>query len=194
VEVWIDGNRAGVGRIQKVVRRGRRSVEIREGNRVLIRKVVEVPGGGKASWSPRVAPPRQPPRRPPDRPPPRRAVTPPRQPTDTGRRARVHWAWFVATSSLAVGLAGAAIGLGVHSLQLREDLRDDPADDALRQQTKDAMVVTNVLWGAAGAAAIAAGILVIFTRWRARERRGAGWQIRPSLGPGLVGLALHGEL
>ncbi len=191
---FLDGRKIGAGSVTRVVLAGRHVLELRDGDRVVSRTQLDVPGAGQRVWAPtRIhAPPAL------RAPPPRRRHTPgvvPGSPAPS-RRQRLHWGWFVATASLAVALAGAAVGLGVVAKGRVDDYRADNAlglaTSSQRKDAVNAMIGTNALWGAAGAAAITAGILAFFTRFR-RTEAGPGARVRPTPGPGQLGLGLAVE-
>ena len=83
--------------------------------------------------------------------------------------------------ALAVALAGAAAGTGFKAQKLHDQYKDSPTE----QTRKDGILMrnlTNGLWGAAGAVAITAGILAVFTQWTKKKERSAA---APHLGLGL---------
>ena len=79
-----------------------------------------------------------------------------------------------------------AVGLGVRTRALHRDFDQNPTwstrDEGLRYQT-----LTNVMWGIAGAAALSAAVIAIFTRWKRTERPNRV-QVLPVLTPGGVGV------
>jgi len=77
-------------------------------------------------------------------------------------RRHLSQAWFWSTAGLSVALAGAAIALGVLSINARSDYESNPTKDGLDRFLQRRMI-TNVLWGVAGAAAVSGTVLFFFT-------------------------------
>jgi tetratricopeptide (TPR) repeat protein len=174
--IYVDGKFAGRGKIDKVVEPGKRLVEIKWNDKTVVRRTVEVFPGVERVW--RV---------------PRKPTSKPRPKTgsrSTSGRRRLHWAYVVSVSSVAAALAAAAVGTGLKTWDLRAQFDDGPTE-ALLDEGNRYRVITNVLWGVAGGAAVVAGILAIFTRWR-KSKKTTGVTVAPHVGPGNVGLSVRG--
>lgn len=95
------------------------------------------------------------------------------QPPPPPKEKPLHLAVTVTTGALALILAGAATGTGLKAQSLHDDYKANPT----AQTRKDGIFMrntTNGLWGAAGAVALTAGIMAIFTRWtKAKEHSAA---------------------
>lgn len=116
--------------------------------------------------------------RPRERPRPIIVVPPPPPPP---KEPPLSMAVTITTGALALVLAGAAIGTGLKAQSLHDDYKANPT----RQTRDDGLVMrntTNGLWGAAGAVAVAAGVMAIFTRWKKKRERSA-WV--PNVGVGV---------
>jgi tetratricopeptide (TPR) repeat protein len=181
VRIWIDGKRRGSGRVKVVVLPGTRAVELRRGSRVLARKELEVAGGREVVWDP---PPLLPSRRRPPNPERRR----PRRDDDQGRK-RLHWGLFVTAAAVAVGAGAATTYTGVRTLQIRDELSRSYSDAAVKELERHELA-TNVLIAVTSAAVVTAAILAIFTRWREEPRPGDSATVRPTFGPGEVGIGV----
>jgi len=107
--------------------------------------------------------------RPRPRPRPVIVVQPPPPPPPT---KPVPMAVTITAGALAVALAGAAIGTGLKAQSLYDDYKANPTRDT-RDQGVLMRNMTNGLWGAAGAVAITAGILAIFTQWKKQTEKSA---------------------
>jgi hypothetical protein len=84
-----------------------------------------------------------------------------------------------------------AFGTGAKALQINRNFKDvyrigGYVDTDLRDEGKMYQNITNGMWGVAAGAAVAAGVLAIFTRWRRREKP-ARVSAAPLIGPGTAG-------
>jgi tetratricopeptide (TPR) repeat protein len=199
--IYVDGRLVGHGRVELVVKPGRKAIEISLGKRTVVRKSIEVPAGSEKTWElaemPRPRPTR---RRPPGTRPrlrPRPAVTPtgasPPAPASAPARSsrNVHWGYFTTFTVVTAGALAAAIAMGFKTKQAHEDFvasgRTDPAlhDDGVKYQR-----IANALWGVTAAAAVTATMLAIFTRWRRPERSTPRISVKPTIWPGGAGLTV----
>jgi hypothetical protein len=180
--IYVDGKRVGSGSAEVVVLPGTRAFELREGDRVLVRRELSVEAGGKLVWNPVILE-----TRPVER---VRPVTPAPRPRPFARRQRLHWAYFTATAVVAVVAAGALVGTGMKTLDLLDRWRAEPTRDVQREG-RTYRNVTNALVGVSAAAATTAAILAVFTRWKGKERD-TSVVLEPRLGPDLLGLSLGG--
>jgi tetratricopeptide (TPR) repeat protein len=169
VDIWINGRPRGRRRVEVAVRPGEVAVELKRKDRSLAHKVLRVGRGSVARWE-----------------------IDDLQKLAGGSgggagnggggaagggsgngagggsgswvRQRLHWAWFTASAALAVAAAGSAVGLGLKTRDLHQRFDREPSfelrDEGLRYQH-----ATNAMWAVAGAAAISAAVLAIFTRW-----------------------------
>ena len=200
LRLFVNGEPVGRGRVRLVALAGRKVLELRKNDRVLARQVVFLPGTETRSWAPgpetlsRLEPGPKRVSRPVSALP--RAIAAPMGRPDESR-GKVHWGYFAATTGLALALAGAATGLGLHAKSLVDDYRRANAlglaTEAQRSRAIGTMIGVNALWGAAGAAAITASILAIFTRWRPAERVESRLRITPGPGSGPLGLGFQVE-
>jgi tetratricopeptide (TPR) repeat protein len=192
VRIYVDGRSVGHKEAELVVRPGQRVVEIRQGDRVLRRRTLEVPQGGERTWEiEQITGPR---------PPPRRAEKSPRP--RPRPRQRLHWGYFTGAAAATVALFTAALGTSIENLRIHQEFEAAPTDEALASRGRRMQTAANVLWGLTAAAAAASAALVFFTRWKAgreqpppprtRPAPGAGARVRvqPGLGPGGVQLTV----
>jgi tetratricopeptide (TPR) repeat protein len=181
VEIWIDGQRRGTGSVVVVVLPGSRAVELRRGPRVLVHKVIEVAGGREVIWNPPPVPALRPHRR----------VPPPlSERIKRPGRQQLHWAFFAAAASLAVGAGAAVVYTGVRTLQLREEWRTNYTAE-IKQKFERHELATNVLITIAATAAVGAGILAFFTRWRSSKGEKRRSMLLPTIVPGGAGLSFY---
>ncbi len=170
VAIWVDGNLEGMGKVVVVVLPGERSVEFRRGGKVLSQKTLQTSGGQTLVYNPQS-----------------RSTVPPPRPTD--RRKKLHWAYFVVAAGLAVVAGTVTIGTGVRTLALHDDFVEDPTNTEVQSQGKTMKAVTNVMIGVTAAAAVTAGVLVLFTRWKKTEKPSAV-RILPAVIPGGASVSL----
>jgi hypothetical protein len=96
--------------------------------------------------------------------------------------------WFVAAAGLAAVAGVVTIGTGVKTLALYDEFKKDPNDTAVQKQGKTMKAVTNAMIGVTAAAAVAAGVLALFTRWKSKEKPSTV-EVLPGVAPG--GATIH---
>lgn len=119
-------------------------------------------------------------------------VQPPLQPP-LPKEKPVPMAVTITTAALALALAGAAAGTGFKAQKLHDEYKDSPTE----QTRNDGILMrnlTNGLWGAAGAVAVTAGLLAIFTKWgKAKERSAALPRVEVGLEAGGASVLVTGR-
>lgn len=196
--ILVDGHQVGLGSARITALTGRRAVDIVVKTRIVARRIINLGSDSIKIWElfeipqalvvkPRVRPRER-------RRVARRVVTPPPDhvpppPTRWQKMRKLHWVYFVSAAGLAVAALGASIGLSMTIQNVDRDCRAAPCTAAKSDRGFALQKATNAMWGLTAAAALAAGVLVLFTRWRKRER--AGITITPSLGAGSVGLGMR---
>jgi hypothetical protein len=179
--LYVDGLPAGLTPRRQALNPGRHVLEVRREGWRSARAVVETLGGEQRSVTLKIEKLGEP-----------SVVTPPVVPAtapatapepETPPRGRRHLsqAWFWTAAGLSAALAGAAIALGVLSINARSDYESNPTKDGLDRFLQRRMI-TNVLWGLAGAAAVSGTVLFFFT-----DFRGEGSRREVSAGLGLGG-------
>jgi hypothetical protein len=202
--IYVDGRLVGRVRVEIVAEPGQRAVDVRLGDRVLARRIIDVVAGKENVWEITSA----------ERPPPERRAEPaavprpvrPAEPLAARRserplapvpppprprrvRARLHWAWFATVTALAAGAAAGAAAFSVMNRNAYDGFLEDRTNAALRRDGVRYQVTANALWGTAAGLALGAAVLSLFTRWRPTERPGAVG-VLPVVGPGAFGLEL----
>jgi tetratricopeptide (TPR) repeat protein len=172
-EIWIDGELEGRGRVEKVLKPGRVSIQIRLDDKTVAQKRMSVEAGTHRVWELTQIPKKT-------KPLPDPAKPRPGEGKDKGGSSlqRLHWAYFAAAAGLAVVSGAVVAGLGAKTLQIQDDWK--AADEAGDQDEADSLsdkgvtyrTATNAMIGVTAAAAAGAAVLAIFTRWRSPERPG----------------------
>ncbi len=174
--IWVDGKLEGMGKVVVVVLPGKRKVEFRRGDDVVSEKTLTTSGGQTLVFSPEGS---------------RRPIGPggtePKQPSDGGKK--LHWAYFVAAAGLAVIAGAVTAGTGVRTLALKDEFDKDQTNTDVQNQGKTMKAVTNAMVGVTASAALAAGVLAYFTRWKTAEKPTAV-QIQPAVLPGGASVSL----
>lgn len=101
--------------------------------------------------------------------------------------------WFASTAGLAGALALTAVITGSVALSREDDYASMGAGDdwrSYRQTTLKLGLATDVLWGVAAGAAVAAVVLAFFTDFGKKEKKDASVSMTPIIGP--FNLALTG--
>jgi hypothetical protein len=168
--LYVDGLPSGLTPRRQALNPGRHVLEVRRDGWRTARAVVETLGGDERSLTlqteklsePAVVKPEVTPATAP-------TPTPEPEPPRPGRR-HLSQAWFWTTAGLSVALAGAAIALGVLSVNARSDYEANPTKEGLDRFLQRRMI-TNVLWGVAGAAAVSGTVLFFFTDFRGDSSR-----------------------
>lgn len=115
------------------------------------------------------------------------------QPPPPPKEKPLHMAITLTTGALALALAGAATATGLKAQSLHDDYKANPTV----QTRNDGILMrnmTNGLWGAAGAVAVTAGILAIFTKWtKTKERSAALPQLQMGVDAGGATVTLSGQ-
>ncbi len=107
-----------------------------------------------------------------------------------GGRGEVPVVWFATTAGLAGALAAAAVITGSLALSRQSTYDSMGIDDdwqPYRETTLKLGLATDVLWGMAGAAAVAAVVLAVFTDF-GRTEDGQALSVDPVIGAGWLGL------
>jgi hypothetical protein len=89
---------------------------------------------------------------------------------------------------LAAASLGAAIGMSLTIRKMDKGCRRAPCTNEEEDKAFMYQKITNGLWGAAGGAALAAGVLLIFTRFGKKEKQVT---VTPDLGAGRVALSVQ---
>ena len=196
--ILVDGRQVGLGSAEVVVLAGKRAVDIAVNDRVVARRVVNMPPDGRKVWElfevPTAPLPVQPRKTRAARGMKTTAVVPTPTPMPVRpvkRRAsirRLHWAYFTAAAGVAAAALGAGIGMWATIRKMDQDCRKAPCTNAEEKKGFTYQKITNAMWGVAGGAALAAGVLVIFTRWRKPEKQVS---VLPAVSPGSVGLTVR---
>ncbi|MBI5500399.1 MAG: PEGA domain-containing protein [Deltaproteobacteria bacterium] len=96
---------------------------------------------------------------------------------------RVHQGWFWGVASAAVALGAGAAGTGVYGKSLYDEFYGSGTSPARREEIlplgEDMMLTTDILASAAGAFAVAAAILAIWTDWGGEGRIEVGYEGPP---------------
>jgi len=162
MEVWVDGRRAGTGRVDVALLPGRHVVQIRQGGESILEWKLVLERGQRLQWRPKVVSPS--PRR-------ARRLSDTRKPGDKGPPrpwGRLHWAYFAIAAGVAVAAGVAAIPLGLETNELEAEFKANPTDE-LGRRGKAYKNATNAMAGIAAIAGVSAVVLAIFTRWRPME-------------------------
>jgi len=171
VAIWVEGKLEGMGTVEVVVLPGKRTVEFRKGEKVMEAKDLDTAGGQTLIYNqggPSPTPP------------------PPPPPADT---KKLHWVYFVAAAGLAVVAGAVAVGTGVRTLALYDEFKKDTSDTDIQRQGKTMKAVTNAMIGVTAAAAVAAGVLAFFTRWKKTEKPNTV-RVQPAVTPGGASVSL----
>ncbi len=187
-EIWVNGAMKARGKLELVVEPGPVEVVVRLHGKVVARRKLVVAPGTMPIWELAAFGPR----------PVARGATvapggpgaPPRVTKRKRGLGRLHWAYFAAATAVAVAAGAAVAGLGIKVLRLKDEF-DSETDEARRNELKDEgdtyRTATNAMIGVLAAAAVTAGVLAVFTRWKgSAEERATTWnfQVAPE-GKGL---------
>jgi hypothetical protein len=180
--IFVDGRRVGYGRVEVVVLAGKRVVEVRQGDRVVRRKELNVEAGTDRTWeladmNPKRATPE---------PGPRPDLTP--RPTHKPL-GRLHWAYLTTAASVTVALLGAALATSVLNRDIHRDFEARPWDESLAAKGEKMQLVANVMWGLTAAAAASTAVIAVFTRWQPSPENRAPVTLQAGFWPG--GASLH---
>ncbi len=161
VAIFVDGRKVGQGHVELLLEVGRHAVELRRHNKVILRKELRVESSQKAVWEV-------------DRLPEPRPRTAPEAAVGVAVQASrrgLHWGYVVGLGGAAVVTFAAALGLSLKTKSLHDDFLKDRTNQALADEGLRYQTAANVMWGLAAASAVAAGIVAIFTDWKALGRR-----------------------
>jgi hypothetical protein len=179
-EIWLDGRLRGRGTLVTVVQPGDVAAEIRISGVVRSRKVLQVGAGVEVQWE--LGPLGQ--ELDADKGQRKELDGKPRH--ESGwRRTRLSWVWLAGVGAGALVATGVAIGLGARTRSLHQDYLETPSW-SLRDEGRSTQAATNVFWGLAGAAAVSAAVLAVFTRFGRERPKGAAWT--PIVTPGGAGI------
>jgi hypothetical protein len=203
-KIYVDGKPVGREKVELVVMAGQRAVDVRVENTVVAQKTVDVPGGGKKKWEVKNLPrpgPSASEQHPEDEPRPGFAAGAPSGGSGVStvekedELGRFHWAYFTAALGVAVGAGATALALHFRTNEIRDDYVAGGQTDAdLRKKGIRYYWASSAMWGVAGAFALTAGVLAVFTKWStSSEEREAGpaVSVMPAVGPESVGLTLR---
>lgn len=179
--VWVDGKQVGVGQAEVVVLPGQHFLEARVADRVLARETVTLVGGQEMRWQPKIS----------------SGGLGDGGGTNGGSdrsqgARRLHWAYFVTFGALAVISGATIIGTGLEAVTLNDEYQET-GDEEVMRRGKRYQLATNVLVGLAGATAITAAMLAVFTRWRAEKPSPNALRFTPTVGPGGLSMQLTGR-
>jgi len=197
--IFVDGQEVGKGSAEITALVGRRAVDIVVQSRIVARRIIDLQPDSVKVWELLEMPqapvdPRRRRIRPRERMPPAiRPVNGPKPPVTVrpAPRKKLHWAVFSAATGVAVAAVGAAVGLSLTIQKINDDCRAAPCTTAESDRGFALQRATNALWGVAGGAAVAAAVLIFFTRWKKTEKSSVS--VVPIVGPGNVGLTLTWE-
>lgn len=184
--LFVDGRLVGHGAAEVIVHPGTRVVDVRSGDRVLVRAEVRVEGGKYRAWELAEmdkAPDPEPMPEPKKKPLVEKKPSPPPPPPPVSSLKRVHWGAFSAVAALTVGSLIGAGALSLKTRNIHEEFEKDRTNTELADQGKKYQIGANILWGVTGAAALSAVILAVFTDWKG-ERKGKGSTVSYSIYPG----------
>ncbi len=187
--IFVDGRRVGYGHAEVVVLAGKRVVEVRQGDRVVSRKELNVNAGTEKTWE--LAGMNRPGPRPEDAPAPEPGSKPSGKTTPWGR---LHWAYVTTAASVTVALLGAALATSVQNRDLHGDFEAQPWDEELAAKGEKMQLVANVLWGVTAAAAVTTAIIGVFTRWSRKSEEPdnqAAVTVQPGFWPGGASLRVQ---
>jgi hypothetical protein len=173
--VFIDGVQVGRERVEVIVKQGRRVVEIRVGDRVARRRVIDVEGNDEKTWEVEklVMP----------APEPLPTPSEPVGPKGLARLQRYHLAYFVSLAAVTTASLAGAAGVSGECLRLHREFARRPYDAELAERGQTMQTAANVLWGLAAVTAVATGAMAFFTRWRRRPASERA-QVLPVVVPG----------
>ncbi len=161
LSIWLNGRFLGSDAVTVVLRPGQHVVEIRQDNQVLARESFSIASGQTLIIRPTPVP-FSVPRRPSTR-----QIRHPRR----RARARLHWAYFVASAGLALGTAAAFTYTGLRAKEMERAWAEDPLP-SYRDRGRAYMLATNVLIGVSAACGLTAVLVALFTRWHHGESSG----------------------
>ena len=193
-EIWVNGRLEGQGRVELVVMPGEMKVAIKVDNEQVAKKSIQVDAGTQKVWE--------------------LTTIPSKAPSPGGGNGgagvgggttggtggtvkkkkgigRLHWAYFTAAAGLTVVAGAVVAGMGVKTLQIKDDY-DEKGTDSLEKKGKNFKLGTNVMIGVTAAAGVAAAVLAVFTNWSGDEdeKPTSTTKVTPMVSPNSVGLSV----
>lgn len=182
--IYLNGESLGTSKMDRVLYPGSYLVEVRLDNQLKLRKTFKLEGGDRKSWYMKswvsAA----------------KGLPEPTEPSDKrGRGRRLHIAYIAVTAGITLLAGSALIGTAVKTEQLKDKYVSSGENPKYKREGERYRTATNVLAGVTAVAAVATGVLAIFTDWSIFKKSNAKKQtsVMPFTGPGTAGIVLTGR-